>query len=112
MTKNARNSNHLQAVDLPRMMAVEIPLPLLETFGSIESSFFELCIDSGQQVLQRQYDLPVSRDRDGPPPRRGPLRSLGRDSGLRGSETTRLVAVFSLAQCASSRFQLQSLVLP
>ena len=42
MTKHAKNSNHLQAIDLPKTMAVEIPVPLLEAFGSIESSFFEL----------------------------------------------------------------------
>ena len=56
MTKHAKSSNHLQAVDLPKTMAVEIPLPLLEAFGSIESSFFELCIDSGQQVLQAMME--------------------------------------------------------
>ena len=56
MTKHAKNSNHLQAIDLPRTMAVEIPLPLLEAFGSIESSFFELCINSGQQVLQAMME--------------------------------------------------------
>ncbi len=56
MTKHAKNSNHLQAVDLPKTMAVEIPVPLLEAFGSIESSFFELCIDSGQQVLQAMME--------------------------------------------------------
>ena len=56
MTKHAKNLNHLQAIGLPRTMAVEIPLPLLEAFGSIESSFFELCIDSGQQVLQAMME--------------------------------------------------------
>jgi hypothetical protein len=58
MTKHAKNSNHLQAVDLPKTMAVEIPLTLLEAFGSIESSFFELCIDSGQQVLRKRSIIP------------------------------------------------------
>jgi hypothetical protein len=47
-----KHSNHLQAVDLPKTMAVEIPLPLLGAFANIEKSFFELCIDTGQQVLQ------------------------------------------------------------
>ena len=56
MTKHAKSSNYLQAIDLPKTMAVEIPLPLLEAFGSIESSFFELCINSGQQVLQAMME--------------------------------------------------------
>jgi hypothetical protein len=63
MTKHARNSKHLQAVDLPKTMAVEIPLPLLGAFANIEKSFFELCIDSGQQVLTAMME-------------QGPQRSL------------------------------------
>ena len=47
MTKHAKKSSHLQAVDLPKTMAVEIPLPLLGAFANIESSFFDLCIDAG-----------------------------------------------------------------
>ena len=47
MTKHAKKSVHLQAVDLPKTMAVEIPLPLLGVIANIEKSFFELCIDSG-----------------------------------------------------------------
>ena len=51
MTKHAKKSDHLQAVEGPSTMAVEIPLPLLGAFANIENSFFELCIDAGQQVL-------------------------------------------------------------
>ena len=86
MTKHARKSNPLQAVDLPKTMAVEIPLPLLEAFGSIESSFFELCIDSGQQVLQAMME----QDREdlcGPRWKRDPERSAGR-AGTTRSEVT------------------------
>jgi transposase-like protein len=86
MTKHAKNSNHLQAVDLPRTMAVEIPLPLLEAFGSIESSFFELCIDSGQQVLQAMME----QDREdlcGPRWKRDSERRAGR-AGTTKSEVT------------------------
>ncbi len=75
MTKQAKNSNHLQVVELPKTLAVEIPLPLLEAFGSIESSFFELCIDSGQQVLQAMME----QDREdlcGPRWKRNPVFSL------------------------------------
>jgi transposase-like protein len=67
-------------------MAVEIPLPLLEAFGSIESSFFELCIDSGQQVLQAMME----QDREdlcGPRWKRDPERRAGR-AGTTRSEVT------------------------
>ncbi len=86
MTKHAKNSNHLQAVDLPKTMAVEIPLPLLEAFGNIESSFFELCIDSGQQVLQAMME----QDREdlcGRRWKRDPERRAGR-AGTTRSEVT------------------------
>jgi len=62
MTKHAKISNHLQAIDLSKTMVVEIPLSLLGAFANIESSFFELCIDSGQQVLQAMME----QDREDP----------------------------------------------
>jgi len=77
MTKHAKNSRHLQAVDQPTTMAVEIPLPLLGAFANIEKSFFELCIDSGQQVLQAMME----QDREdlcGPRWKRDPDRAAGR----------------------------------
>ncbi len=86
MTKHARNSKYLQAVDLPKTMAVEIPLPLLGAFANIEKSFFELCIDSGQQVLQAMME----QDREdlcGPRWKRNPDRSAGR-GGTTQSEVT------------------------
>jgi len=86
MTKHAKNSNHLQAVDLPKTMTVEIPLPLLEVFGGIESSLFELCVDSGQQVLQAMME----QDREnlcGPRWKRDPERKAGR-AGTTKSEVT------------------------
>jgi transposase-like protein len=86
MTKHAKNSTHLQAVDLPKTMAVEIPLPLLGAFANIEKSFFELCIDSGQQVLQAMME----QDREdlcGPRWKRDPDRSAGR-GGTTQSEVT------------------------
>ena len=86
MIKHAKNSNHLQAVDMPKTMAVEIPLPLLEAFGNIENSFFELCIDSGQQVLKAMME----QDREdlcGPLWKRDPDRRAGR-AGTTKSEVT------------------------
>ena len=51
MTKHAKKSDHLQIVEQPKTTTVEIPLPMLEAFGNIESSFFDLCFDAGSQVL-------------------------------------------------------------
>ena len=86
MTKHAKKSNHLQAVDLPKTMAVEIPLPLLGAFANIENSFFDLCIDAGQQVLGAMME----QDREdlcGPRWKRDPERSAGR-AGTTRSEVT------------------------
>lgn len=86
MTKHAKKSNHLQAVDLPKTMAVEIPLPLLGAFANIENSFFELCIDAGQQVLAAMME----QDREdlcGPRWQRDPDRRAGR-AGTTKSEVT------------------------
>ena len=86
MTKHAKNPTHLQAVDQPTTIAIEIPLPLLGAFANIEKSFFELCIDSGQQVLQAMME----QDREdlcGPRWKRDPDRSAGR-GGTTQSEVT------------------------
>jgi putative transposase len=86
MTKHAKKSDHLQAVDLPKTMAVEIPLPLLGAFTDIERSFFELCIDAGQQVLGAMME----QDREdlcGPRWKRDPDRRAGR-AGTTRSEVT------------------------
>ena len=86
MTKHAKKSNHLQAVDLPKTMAVEIPLPLLGAFANIENSFFDLCIDAGQQVLGAMME----QDREelcGPRWKRDPERRAGR-AGTTRSEVT------------------------
>ncbi len=86
MTKHAKKSNHLQAVDLPKTMAVEIPLPLLGALANIENSFFDLCIDAGQQVLGAMME----QDREdlcGPRWKRDPERRAGR-AGTTRSEVT------------------------
>ena len=44
MTKHAKKSSHLQAVDRTKTATVEIPLPLLGAFAGIERSYFDLCI--------------------------------------------------------------------
>ena len=77
MTKHAKKSDHLQLVEQPKTTTVQISLPLLEAFGNIENSFFEVCIDAGQQVLCAMME----QDREelcGPRWKRDPDRSAGR----------------------------------
>ena len=86
MTKHAKKSAHLQAVELPKTTNVEIPLPLLVAFAGIESSYFDLCVHAGQQVLGAMME----QDREdlcGPRWKRDPDRSAGR-SGTTRSEIT------------------------
>ncbi len=86
MTKHAKKSDHLQLVDAPMMATVEIPLPLLGAFANIERSFFDLCIDAGQQVLASMME----QDREdlcGPRWKRNADRKAGR-AGTTQSEVT------------------------
>ena len=86
MTKHAKKSAQLQLVELPKTTSVEIPLPLLGAFANIERSFFDLCIDAGQQVLFAMME----QDREdlcGPRWKRDPDRSAGR-AGTTQSEVT------------------------
>ncbi len=86
MTKHAKKSDHLQLVDVSQTTIVEIPLPLLGAIGNIERSFFELCIDAGQQVLASMME----QDREdlcGPRWKRDPDREAGR-AGTTRSEVT------------------------
>ena len=85
MTKHARKSDPLQLVDEPKTAAVEIPLPILGAFGSIERSFFELCVDAGQvlsaMMEQDREDLCVPRCK------RDPNRKAGRAGSTRSEVT-------------------------
>jgi transposase-like protein len=86
MTKHAKKSDHLQLVEAVRTATVEIPLPLLGAFANIERSFFDLCIDAGQQVLASMME----QDREdlcGPRWKRDPDREAGR-AGTTRSEVT------------------------
>jgi transposase-like protein len=86
MTKHAKKSDHLQLVDAPKTAIVELPLPLLGAIANIERSFFELCIDAGQQVLASMME----QDREdlcGPRWKRDPDRKAGR-AGTTRSEVT------------------------
>lgn len=86
MSKHAKKSDHLQLVEQPKTTTVQISLPLLEAFGNIENSFFEVCIDAGQQVLCAMME----QDREelcGPRWKRDPDRIAGR-AGTTKSEVT------------------------
>ena len=86
MTQHAKKSDHLQLVDVPRTTIVEIPLPLLGALGKVEQSFFELCIEAGQQVLASMME----QDREdlcGPRWKRDSDRKAGR-AGTTKSEVT------------------------
>ena len=86
MAKHAKKADHLQLLEQPRTTAVEIPLPLLGAFANIERSFFDLCIDAGQQVLASMME----QDREdlcGPRWKRDADRRAGR-AGTTPSEVT------------------------
>jgi len=86
MSKHAKKSEHLQLVGRPQTTLVEVPLPLLGAFASIEGAFFDLCVRSGRQVL----DAMMEQDREelcGPRWQHDPDRSAGR-AGTTASEIT------------------------
>jgi transposase-like protein len=60
MAKHANKSSHLQLVDLPKSVAVQVPLPVLGALASAENAFFDLCIDVGQQV----FSVLMEQDRE------------------------------------------------
>ena len=81
MSKHAKKSDHLQLVDESTTF-VEVPLPLLGAFASIEDAFFDLCVHSGRQVL----DAMMEQDREelcGPLWKRDADRSAGRAGARR-----------------------------
>jgi putative transposase len=86
MAKHAKKSGHLQLVEGLKTTTVEVPLPLLGAFANIERSFFDLCVDAGQQVLAAMME----QDREdlcGPAWKRDSDRKAGR-AGTTRSEVT------------------------
>lgn len=86
MAKNATTRSHLQLVDPPAPVGVQIPLPLLAALTSAENAFFDLCLGVGQQVLQ----VLMEQDREvlcGPKGKHDSKRSAVR-SGSASSEVT------------------------
>ena len=73
-------------MERPQSATIEVPLPVLGAFASIECSYFELCIRAGQQVL----DAMMEQDRTelcGPRGKHDPERRAGR-AGTPASEVT------------------------
>jgi transposase-like protein len=86
MNKHAKKSGHLQAVGLPKTTTVQIPLPIVGAFMNIQESFFDFCLNAGQQVLAAMME----QDREalcGPRWKRDPDRRAGR-AGTTQSEVT------------------------
>ena len=46
---------------VPAVVTLQMPLPVVEMFGAIEEHFFELCIHTGQQVLQAMMEADRTR---------------------------------------------------
>ena len=86
MTKHAKKSPRLQAVERPTAATVQIPLPVLGAFASIARSYFDVCIRAGQQVLAAMMEQDRT-ERCGPRWKRDPDRRAGR-AGTAPSEVT------------------------
>ena len=56
MTKHARKSPRLQAVERPKTATIDVPLPVLSAFARIARSYVDLCIRAGQQVLDAMME--------------------------------------------------------
>ena len=86
MTKHASKSSHLQLVDLPKTVAVQVPLPVLGALANAENAFFDLCVDVGQQV----FSVLMEQDREalcGPKGKHDPARQASR-AGSTSSDIT------------------------
>ena len=98
MAKHAKKSDHLQLVSGRKTATVEIPLPILGAFASIENSFFELCFDAGSQVVAAMME----QDREdlcGPLWKRDPDRNAGRAGTTQSEVSPWASAVFPSAGC-------------
>ena len=86
MAKHASKSSHLQLVELPKSVAVQVPLPVLGALANAENAFFDLCVDVGQQV----FSVLMEQDREslcGPKGKHDPERQASR-AGSTASDMT------------------------
>ena len=86
MAKHASPSAHLQVVESPKSVAVQIPLPVLGALVDGKSALFDLCVSVGQQVL----GVLMEHDRDtccGPKGKQDPERKAVRAGSTRSEVT-------------------------
>jgi hypothetical protein len=86
MAKHASKSSHLQLVDSPKVVAVQVPLPVLGALANAENAFFDLCVEVGQQV----FSVLMEQDRKsmcGPKGKHDPDRQASR-AGSASSDIT------------------------
>ncbi len=86
MAKHASPPAHLQVVESPKTVAVQIPLPVLGALVDAKSALFDLCVGVGQQVL----GVLMEHDRDtfcGPKGKQDPKRKAVRGGSTRSEGT-------------------------
>jgi putative transposase len=54
--RKCRTKPRVDQASAPRVITVQMPLPVVEMFSGIEEHFFELCVHAGQQVLQAMME--------------------------------------------------------
>lgn len=62
MTQHLEKPAQFQLVGRPRTTSGNVPLPLSSVFADIKKSFFELCIETGQQTFFAAMDRLVDSD--------------------------------------------------
>jgi putative transposase len=86
MAKHASKTTELPLVEGSETVTVQVPLPLLELLGDLESAFLDLCVRAGRQVFEGMME----RDRTrlcGPKDKHNPERTASR-AGSAMSEVT------------------------
>ncbi len=86
MAKHASSSTHLQVVESPETVAVQLPLPVLGALTRAKGALFDLFVGVGRQVLEALME----QDREGlcgPKGKHDPKRRASR-SGSTRSEVT------------------------
>jgi transposase-like protein len=86
MTKHASPSAHLQVVESPKTVAVQLPLPVLGALTSAKGALIDLFVGVGQQVLEALME----HDREelcGPKGKHDPQRRANRGGSTRSEVT-------------------------
>jgi putative transposase len=59
--RKSRTKPGADQASAPRLVTLQMPLPVVEMFGAIEEHFFELCVHAGQQVLHAMMEADRTR---------------------------------------------------